>query len=145
MVSLACLPQKHEFKVLIFLLDETEMAQNNSLIVWKLQTTVAEDKLEKWHEPSNKSEITGFYMEKNSKFTGSFSWSFFMRHRLPWFLSGCFWSPCFFNSPFRGIPCCKTSIICISCWSRWFTSTNSNKLTVFTSPPSTSYTGQQSS
>ena len=102
----------------------------------KLQTTVAEDKLEKWHEPSNKSEITGFYMEKNSKFTGSFSWSFFMRHRLPWFLSGCFWSPCFFNSPFRGIPCCKTSIICISCWSRWFTSTNSKRLTASSSPPS---------
>ena len=35
MVSLTCLPQKHEFKVFIFLLDETEMAQNNSLFVWK--------------------------------------------------------------------------------------------------------------
>ena len=35
MVSLTYLPQKHEFKVFIFLLDETEMAQNNSLFVWK--------------------------------------------------------------------------------------------------------------
>ena len=35
MVSLAHLPQKHEFKVLIFLSDKTEMAQNNSLFVWK--------------------------------------------------------------------------------------------------------------
>ena len=35
MVSLTCLPQKHEFKVFIFLLDKTEMAQNNSLFVWK--------------------------------------------------------------------------------------------------------------
>ena len=35
MFSLPYLPQKHEFKVFIFLLDETEMAQNNSLFVWK--------------------------------------------------------------------------------------------------------------
>ena len=35
MVSLTYLPQKQEFKVFIFLLDETEIAQNNSLFVWK--------------------------------------------------------------------------------------------------------------
>ena len=35
MVSLTYLPQKHELKVFTFLLDETEMAQNNSLFVWK--------------------------------------------------------------------------------------------------------------
>ena len=35
MFSLTHLPQKHEFRVLIFLLDETEMGQNNSLFVWK--------------------------------------------------------------------------------------------------------------
>ena len=35
MVSLTYLPQKHEFKVFIFLLDENEMAKNNSLFVWK--------------------------------------------------------------------------------------------------------------
>ena len=35
MVSLTNLPQKHEFKVFIFVLDKTEMAQNNSLFVWK--------------------------------------------------------------------------------------------------------------
>ena len=35
MVSLTYLPQKHGFKVFIFLLDETEMAQNNSLLVGK--------------------------------------------------------------------------------------------------------------
>ena len=35
MVSLTYLPQKHEFKAFIFLLDETEMAQNNSHFVWK--------------------------------------------------------------------------------------------------------------
>ena len=35
MFSLTYLPQKYEFKVFIFLLDETKMAQNNSLFVWK--------------------------------------------------------------------------------------------------------------
>ena len=36
MVSLTYFPQKHEFKVFIFLLEETEMAQNNSVFVWKI-------------------------------------------------------------------------------------------------------------
>ena len=35
MFSLTHLPQKYEFKVFIFLLHKTEMAQNNSLFVWK--------------------------------------------------------------------------------------------------------------
>ena len=35
MVSLTCLSEKHEFKIFIFLLEETEMAQSNSLFVWK--------------------------------------------------------------------------------------------------------------
>ena len=35
MVSLTCFPQKHDFKVFIFLLDETEITQNNPLFVWK--------------------------------------------------------------------------------------------------------------
>ena len=35
MFSLIYLPQKHEFKVFIFPLEETEMAHNNSLFVWK--------------------------------------------------------------------------------------------------------------
>ena len=73
-------------------------------------------------------------MEKNSKFTGNC----FMWHRILWFLWCYFWSPYFFNQPFCGRPCCKTSIICIKCWSRWFISTNPKKLCAFTSPPSTS-------
>ena len=59
--------------------------ENFKLQSWKI-------KLEKWHEPSNKSTITGFYKGKNSKFTGSFFWGCFMRHRLK-FLWCCFWSP----------------------------------------------------
>ena len=35
MFALTYLPQKHKFKGFMFLLDETEMAQNNSLFVWK--------------------------------------------------------------------------------------------------------------
>ena len=35
MISLTYLPQKRWFKVFIFLSDETEVAQNNSLFVWK--------------------------------------------------------------------------------------------------------------
>ena len=35
MVSLTYVPQKHDFKVFIFLLDKNEMAQNNSLFVWE--------------------------------------------------------------------------------------------------------------
>ena len=71
-------------------------------------------KAEKWLELSNKSEITGFYMEKNSKFSGRCSWGCFMRHRYPWFLWCCFWSPYFFNHRLCGRPCCRPGIICIS-------------------------------
>ena len=35
MVSLTYFPQKHDFKVFIFLLDETEITRNNPLFVWK--------------------------------------------------------------------------------------------------------------
>ena len=57
-------------------------------------------------------------MEKNSKFTRSFSWGCFKRHTLRWFHWYCFWSPYFFNHPFCGIPRCTTRIIWISFWSR---------------------------
>ena len=39
----------------------------------------------------------------------------------------------------------KLVFICISCWSRWFTSTNPKKVSAFTTPPSTSCTREQSS
>ena len=120
MVSLTYLAQKCEFKVFIFLLDVTEIAQNNTLFVWKtFKLQSWKIKLEKWHKPSRRSEITRFYTGKNSKFTGSFSWDCLC----PLIFWCCFWSPYFFSCPFCGRPC-KTSIICISCWSRWFISTN---------------------
>ena len=106
MFSLTYLPQRTISKSLYFfwtrlksLKKLTFCLENFKLQSWKI-------KLEKWHEPRNKSEITGFYMGKNSKFTGSFSWGCFMRHRLQWFLWCCFWSPYFFNRPFCGRPCC---------------------------------------
>ena len=43
MFSLTYLPQKLEFKVFIFLLGETEMAQNNSLFVWKTSNYLRND------------------------------------------------------------------------------------------------------
>ena len=43
MFSLTYLPQKHKFKVFIFLLGETEMAQNNSLFVWKTSNYLRND------------------------------------------------------------------------------------------------------
>ena len=117
-------------KILYSFWTRLKWLKTTQFLLGKLQTTVVETKVEKWLEPSNKSEITGFYMEKNSKFTVSFSRGLFMRHRLLWFLWCCFWSSHFFNYLFCGRSCCKTSIICISCWSRWFTSTNPKKLTV---------------
>ena len=145
MVSLAYLPQKHEFNVFIFVLDETEMTQNNWRFVWKTSNySRGRSNLRNDMNQVTNLKSLGFRGERiASKFIGSFSWGCFMRHRLQWFLWCCFWSPYFFNRSFCGRPCCKTSVICISCWSRWFTSTNPMKLTAFTSPPSTSYTGNQ--
>ena len=67
MFSLTYLPQKHEFKVFIFLLDETEMAQNNSLFVWKTSNYS--------HERSNLKQVTnlkllGFTLERIGKLLG---------------------------------------------------------------------------
>ena len=144
MFSLTHLPQKRNFKVSIFLLDEIEMAQNNSLFVWKTSNySRGRSNLRSDMNQVTNLKSLRYTPGKNRKSTGSFSWGCFMRHRLQWFLWRCFWSPYFFNRPFCGRPYCKTSIICISCWSRWFSSTNPMKLTAFTSPPSTSYTGEQ--
>ena len=85
MFSLTYFSQKHEFKVFMFLLDETEMAQNNTFCLENFKLQSCKMKLEKWHESSNKSEITGFYPGKNSKISGSFTWGCFMWHRLGFF------------------------------------------------------------
>ena len=56
-------------------------------------------KLENCHEPSNKSEITGFYMEKRANFLWVFT---------------SFLSPYFCNRPLCGRNCCKSSILSVA-------------------------------
>ena len=110
----------------------------------KLQTADLEDQTWEVTWTSSNSEITAFYTGKNSKITGSFSWGRIIRYRLQRFLWCCFWFQYFFNRLFYDRPCCKTSIFCICCWSRWFTSAIPKNLTAFTSLPSSSYTGEKS-
>ena len=95
MVSLTYLPQKHEFNVFIFVLDETEMTQNNWLFVWKTSNySRGRSNLRNDMNQVTNLKSLGFRRERiASKFTGSFSWGCFMRHRLQWFLWCCFWSP----------------------------------------------------
>ena len=146
MVSLTYLSQKYEFKVFIFLSDKTEMAQSNSLFIWKTSNySCGRSNLRNDPIQVTNLKSLGFTRERIANLLGGFSWCCFMRHRLQWFLWCCFLSPYFFNRLFCGRLCCKTTIICISCWSRWFTNTNPKRLTAFTSPPCTCYTGEQSS
>ena len=145
MVSLTYFPQKHEFKVFIFLLDETGMAQNNSLFLWKTSNyNRGRSNLRNGMNQETNLQPLGFTQERVSKFTRGFSWGSFIHQRLPWFSWCSFWPPYFFSRPFCGRPYCKTSIICIRRWSRWFPSTKPRKLTIFSSLPSTSYIGEQS-
>ena len=144
MVSLTYFPQKHDFKVFIFLLDETEITQNNPLFVWKTSN------YSRWRSNlrNDMNQVTnlkslGFTRERIANLLGVFPEVVLCR--LHWFLWCCFRSPYFFNRLFCGRPCCKTSIICISCWSRLFPSTNPKRLIAFISPPSTSYSEEQSS
>ena len=147
MVSFTYLPQKHEFKVFIFLLDETEMAQNNSLFVWKT-SNYSRGRLNLRNDMNQVANLKslGFTRERIANLLGGFPEIVLCDiDRLQWFLWRCFWSPYFFNRPFCGRPCCKTNIVCLSCWTRWFTNTDPKKVSAFTSPPSTCYSGEQSS
>ena len=140
MLSLTYFPQKHEFKVFIFLLGE---AQKNSLFVWK--TSIYS------YGRSNLRNDVNQVTNLNSL---GFTWKRIAN------LLGVFPEVVLCDIDFRGFfdvafdrhissivrfSCCKTSIICISCWRRLFTSTNLKKLTAFTSPPSTSYNRENSS
>ena len=78
---------------------------------------------------SNKSEITGFYMKNIAHLLG-FSTGFF--------------SPYFSSHQFYGGRCWKTSICISCCRGRLFTFNKPMELSVFTSPPSISCTGEQS-
>ena len=117
MVCLTCLSQWHKFK--LFLLSETEMVQNNPVFVQKTSNySRGRSNLRTDMTQITNLKSLGFTWKKiGGVFTWSFSPGCLMLHRLPWFLWYCFWSAFFFNPLFVGRPCCKTSTICISCWS----------------------------
>ena len=83
-------------------------------------------KLENWHEPSSKSEITGFYMGNIANLLGD---------------STLFLSPCFCNCLFCGRRFFKTSVCISCCRSWWLICLNLMKLSAITYPPSTSLNG----
>ena len=119
------------------------MAQNNSLFVRKT-SNYSRGRLNLRNDMNQVTNLKslGFTRERITNLLGGFPEVVLCDiDRLQWFLWCCFWCPYFFNRPFCGRTCCKTSIICISYWSRWFTNTNPKKLTAFTSPPSTFIVG----
>ena len=73
MVSLTYLPQKHELEVFIFLLDVTEMAQNNSLFVWKTSNySRGRSNLRNDMKQVTNLKSLGFTREKIAKLLGVF-------------------------------------------------------------------------
>ena len=116
------------------------MAQNNSAFVWKTSNYSR-------GRSNLRNDMNQVKNLKSLGFTWKSFWGCFMRHKLPGFPWCCFWSPYFFNRSICGRPWKKLLkiIICIRCWSSWFNSTNPKKLPAFTSPLSTSCTGEQSS
>ena len=127
--------QAQSHYALYTLLDETEMTQNNSGFFFfccskNLQLQSWKTKFENWHEPSNKSEIIGFYMEKIADIVevSLYLWSSYLSNRL-----------------FCCKLYCKTSVCVSFCRSRRFSCTSPMKLAASTSPlPSTSCSEEQS-
>ena len=119
------LPQKHGFKIFIFLLEETEMAQNSSLFVWKTSNyNRGRSSLRNGMKQVTNLRSLGFTQERIVKLLRVFPEVVLYDIDFSGLFDVPLWSPYFSNRPFWCRPCCKTSIICISCWSRWFTSAN---------------------
>ena len=73
MFSVTYLPQKHEFKVVILFLDETEMAPNNSLSVWKTSNqTRGRSNLRNDMKQVTNLKSLGFTGERIAKLLGVF-------------------------------------------------------------------------
>ena len=71
MFSLAYLPHKHEFKAFIFLLDENEMAQNNSFFVWETSNySRGRSSLRNDMKQVTNLKSLGFTRERIAKFLG---------------------------------------------------------------------------
>ena len=123
MFSLTYSPQKHEFKVFIFLLNETEMAQNNSLFVWKTSNySRGRSNLRNDMNQVPNLKSLGFTGERIAKLLGVFPEVVLCDIDFRGFFDAAFDSHIF--SIIRLVvdrPCCKTSIICISCRSRLIT------------------------
>ena len=74
MFSLTYLPQKHEFRVFIFPLEETEMVQNNSLFVWKTSNSNrGRSNLRNDMNQVTNLESLGFTQERIANLLGVFS------------------------------------------------------------------------
>ena len=116
MFSLTYLPQKHEFKVFIFLLDETEMAQNNSLFVWKTSNySRGRSNLRNDINQVTNLKSLLFTRERIAKLLGVFPESFLCDIEFRGFFDVAFDPHISSIVPFCGRPFRKTSIICISC------------------------------
>ena len=114
------------------------MAQKNSFFVWKTSNySRGRSNLRNNMNQVTNLELLGLTRERIANLLGVFPEVVLCDIDFRGFFDVAF-------DPICGRPCCKTSIICISCRSRWFTSTNPKKLTALTSPPSTSYTGEYS-
>ena len=73
MFPVTYLPQKHEFKVVILFLDETEMAPNNSLSVWKTSNqTRGRSNLRNDMKQVTNLKSLGFTRERIAKLLGVF-------------------------------------------------------------------------
>ena len=73
MFSLTYLPQKHKFKGFMFLLDETEMAQNNSPFVWKTSSySRGRSNLRSGMNQVTNLKSQGFTWERIAKLLGVF-------------------------------------------------------------------------
>ena len=73
MFSLTYLPQKHEFKVFILFLEETELAQNNSLFVWKTSNySCGRSNLRNDMKQVTNLKSLGFTWERIAKLLGFF-------------------------------------------------------------------------
>ena len=110
------LPQKHEFKVFIFLLDETEMAQNNSHFVWKTSNySLGRSNLINDMKQVANLKSLGFTRERMASLLGVFPEVVLCDIDFRSFFDVAF-DPHNFSIVlfFNGRPCCKTSIICIS-------------------------------
>ena len=140
MVSLTYFSQKHEFKGFIFLLDETGMAQNNSRFVRKTSNySRGRSNLRNGTNQVTNLQSLGFTEERIVNLLGVFPEVALCDIEFHGFFDVAF-DPHIFSIVRSVVDLVAKLVLFVSS-----ASTNSKKLTAFTSPPSTSNTGEQSS